>query len=547
MQNTMACKSMNVTFEIENGDAPATLAPARVATRNRHRRGVVILVVTVVILLVSLAAYGFLTLMQTENKAALARGDQLQAQAVAASGREFLASILELPRSARPAGATRDDMAELFGNILVDGDPDDSDDAARQGRFSILAPNQVETADRNWRFGYENESAKINLGRLLSLERRDPEAGRNALMNLPNMDESTADAILDWIDPDDEERDQGAESEYYSGLSPPRRPRNALPPTLDELLLVKGVTREKLFGIDLNANFQIDASEEELARQQAESSGDATPWCRYLTVQSAERDETYEGQPRVQLNQTDLGALHRELAAALEASWANYIVAYRQYGPYRGSGEGNDASELPVDLQLAGTRRIRSTLELIGTRVGIPTAQEGSKRKGGKQKVKVFNSPFSTDPGLMREYLPRLMDAVTTGSGAPLAGRVNINLAPPEVLAALPGIDMALADRIVSARAMQSGDDLGGQHAVWLLVEGIVDRQAMMRLERYVTTGGDVGRAQIIGYYDQRSPIMRFETVVDATGLPARQLYYKDLRRLGRGVVDDVMNITGAP
>ncbi len=539
----MELKRMSVMFGPNNDNATIRFAPSE-----RPRRGVVILVVTVVILLVSLAAYGFLTLMQTENKAALARGDQLQAQAVAASGREYLASILELPRSARPPGATRDDMAELFGNILVDGDADavDAADAGvRLGRFSILAPSQTDDAlgagaGRSWRFGYENESAKLHLGLLVDLERGDPGAGRAALLNLPNMDESTADAILDWVDSDDQDRDQGAESEYYSGLSPPRQPRNGVPPTLDELLLVKGVTREKLFGIDLNINFQVDGWEEELARQQAESSSEVTtPWCRYLTVHSAERNETYDGQPRIRLNQPDMVSLHRELSAAFGASWANYIVAYRQHGAYRGSSEGQDASEIPFDARDAATIRFRSPLELIGTRVAIPIAQ-GS----GKPKVTVFNSPFLDDPGQMREYLPRLMDGVTIASDARLSGRININLAPPEVLAALPEIDMALADRIVSARGMPAEDDLSGQNAVWLLLEGIVEREAMMRLEPYVTTGGDVGRAQIIGYYDRRSPIMRFETVIDGTGLPARQLYYKDLRRLGRGVVDEVMSIT---
>ena len=69
----------------------------------------------------------------------------------------------------------------------------------------------------------------------------------------------------------------------------------------------------------------------------------------------------------------------------------------------------------------------------------------------------------------------------------------------------------------------------------------------MQRLEPWVTAGGDVGRAQIIGYYDLRSPFMRFETVVDGTVRPARQVYYKDLRRLGRGVLGDVISVTGTP
>ena len=492
------------------------------------------MVVTVVILLISLAAYGFLTLMQTENKAARARGDQLQAQAVAASGREYLASVLELPRSQRPEGAEVGDLAEVFGNVLVDGDQEERDETTRQGRFSVLAPDNSETSTRGWRFGYENESAKINLARLLDRERREPGAARDALMNLPYMDESTADAILDWIDPDDQARDLGAESEYYLGLTPPRRPRNGLPPSLEELLLVKGVTREKLLGTDLNANFRLDDSEDELAKQQAEIASDSgTPWCQFLTVRSAERDETFDGQPRVQLNQADLGSLHGELASALEPAWANYIVAYRQYGPYRGSGEADVAENLAIDLSVPAKTWIRSPLELIATRVGIPDDEK---------KVQVFASPFTLDPVDMREYLPTLMEAVTVGRGTPLFGRVNVNLAPPEVLAALPGIDMALADRIVSARSLLSATDPQRRHAVWLLTEGIVDRSAMMRLERYVTTGGDVGRAQIIGYYDQRTPLMRFETVVDGTERPARQVYYKDLRRLGRGAVQDVMD-----
>ena len=92
--------------------------------RRRPRRGFVIVVVTVVILLITLAAYGFLSLMQVENQAARARGDQVQAEAVAFSGREYLAAVLEAPRSERPSGAEQDDATEAFGGILVDGDPD---------------------------------------------------------------------------------------------------------------------------------------------------------------------------------------------------------------------------------------------------------------------------------------------------------------------------------------------------------------------------------------------------------------------------------------
>lgn len=53
-----------------------------------------------------------------------------------------------------------------------------------------------------------------------------------------------ADAILDWRDKDDEHRLNGAESEYYQGLPRPYVAKNAPFDSLEELLLVKGVTRE---------------------------------------------------------------------------------------------------------------------------------------------------------------------------------------------------------------------------------------------------------------------------------------------------------------
>jgi hypothetical protein len=310
------------------------------------------------------------------------------------------------------------------------------------------------------------------------------------------------------------------------------------------------VTREKLFGLDRNASFDTDNWEAELdstetapgsslPRGTAPSGDGQIPWCRCLTAYSGERDESFEGQPRIVLNQSDLGALHRELSTALEPSWANFIVAYRQYGPHSGSEAGTEAASLVVDLSQPPQHNIQSPLELVAARVAIPT--------GEKDKKQVFASPFTDDPGQMRDYLPKLLDQVTARSGAPIVGRVNINLAEREVLAAIPGFDTALAERVIAARTLVASDDPARHHAVWLLTEGVVDRQQMRLLEPWVTTGGDVGRAQIIGFYDLRSPFARFETVVDGTAEPARQVYYKDLRRLGRGVLGDVISVTGTP
>ena len=81
-------------------------------------------------------------------------------------------------------------------------------------------------------------------------------------MHLPGMSQSIADAILDWVDRDTTPRQFGAEASYYAGLGVPYGPRNAEPTSLEELLLVRDVTRDMLFGADENFNYQIDPGEQ---------------------------------------------------------------------------------------------------------------------------------------------------------------------------------------------------------------------------------------------------------------------------------------------
>lgn len=58
----------------------------------------------------------------------------------------------------------------------------------------------------------------------------------------------------DWLDNDDLSRLNGAEKDYYLTLDPPYEPRNALPETVEELRLIKGV--DELFkDVDLSSIF----------------------------------------------------------------------------------------------------------------------------------------------------------------------------------------------------------------------------------------------------------------------------------------------------
>jgi general secretion pathway protein K len=76
---------------------------------------------------------------------------------------------------------------------------------------------------------------------------------KNLLTNLGVQGEEVdtiVDSIMDWKDPDDLHRLHGAESDYYMSLPNPYKAKDANFDTLEELLLVKGMTPEILYGND---------------------------------------------------------------------------------------------------------------------------------------------------------------------------------------------------------------------------------------------------------------------------------------------------------
>ena len=99
-----------------------------------------------------------------------------------------------------------------------------------------------------YKFSIMDESGKISINTMNDV------SGlilNNLLVN-SGVEKETADAIvdsiLDWKDADDLTRLHGAESDYYMSLPDPYKAKNANFDNLEELLLVKGVTPEMLYG-----------------------------------------------------------------------------------------------------------------------------------------------------------------------------------------------------------------------------------------------------------------------------------------------------------
>jgi len=109
------------------------------------------------------------------------------------------------------------------------------------------APPRLDLALGSERFSYRitDESARINLNRA------SPDLLRRLLDTVGVEREARdviVDSILDWIDPNEEHRLNGAESDYYLALPVPYRSKNAEFDSVDELLQVRGMTREILYG-----------------------------------------------------------------------------------------------------------------------------------------------------------------------------------------------------------------------------------------------------------------------------------------------------------
>ncbi len=497
------------------------------------RAGMILLVVTIVLVMLSLAGFGFVAVMYTENKAAHLNVDERHVKNATESATVLLASIAAMDAQGRRESGGLYDNPDLFQGALLYAEP--GTDAAV--RMTVLAPRIDEGAYAGVRFGAENESTKLNLAVLPFWDRLVPESGRKALMQIPQMTPSVADAILDWLDQDRQQRSAGAESDYYSGLDPPYAPRNGRPESLDELLLVKGVTRELLFGADAKQNYNQNEEESESAPGGFgfASAGEELPWAAYLTLYSGERNVDSQGQPRAFLNTPDLRTLHQQIGGRLPDAWVRFIIAYRQFGPYTGSDEGQANATIRLDLTKPAKHKIASVLDLIGSRVAVPS-DSGS--------AQVFQSPLRESPDSMQSALPRLMDAVTVNRSPVLHGRININLAPREIIAAVPNMPATVVDQILTSRGLPgSSDDSQRQHPAWPLAQGLLSLETMKQILPYVTCGGDVYRAQVVGFFDHGTPSARAEVVIDATAGSPRRVYYKDLRLLGRGYSLDVLRV----
>ena len=514
-----------------------------------NREGSILMVVLVVVMVVSLGAYTFSAMMLAHNETALLSSNNQQTRWLVDSGIDTIRVHLSLTESDRLESGGSYDNPVLFQAINIIPDPD----PIAAGNFTVLSPAiNSDGYTAGIRYGLENESARLNLNTLIMADDYAENGGRTLLMALPGMTEHEADAIMDWIDEDDDTREYGAEYDYYEGLSSPYTPTNGPFNTVEELLLVRGVSPQLLFGADVNRNGMIDSHEQAAlsAVQQiadltatAESAADnmisgslERGWSSYLTLYSQENNLNINGEPRINFNEEDLTKLHQDLSAVFSVDVANFVILYRQGLPTAGSSAAIPipAAAYQIDLTIAAEKEITQILELIGLSLEGPPAVDG-------EDPIIIESPW---PAIaFGTYIDHLMDNASTNDNPTIPGRLNINAAPRTLLEGIPGLSSEAIDRIVQERFTDPSQDTSNytRHETWLVKNLIVTLEEMKLLQPFITGNGDVYRAQIIGYYEGGKASSRAEVVIDSTTVTPRVRLWRDLSHLGRGYPLEVL------
>jgi DNA uptake protein ComE-like DNA-binding protein len=253
-------------------------------------------------------------------------------------------------------------------------------------------------------YGVSDEESRLNLNN----------ATTDELNVLPKMTPDVLAAIDGWRGGKTLST-PGAEGDYYASLRPPSQPRGGRFQTVRELLMVREVSPDLVYGRDGHQNGLLDlAGENGEEFAVASATADDLGWAGMLTVNSSVNNVNAAGDDRVNIQTADersLGDL-----PGVTPQIAHAIVTYR------------------------GQKQFQSIADLLDV---TPPQNQGAFSRGGQSSGSRVISP---------ELFTDIADEVAISSDKALAGAINLNTAGQAVLICLPGVDRELAHAIITQR-----------------------------------------------------------------------------------------------
>lgn len=433
-------------------------------------------------------------------------------------------------------------------------------------RYNLVAPNYQDPD--TVRYGLTDECARLDLNVATETQLRllfehvipndqDYQVDINVLV----------DSLLDWREPGDTPRPNGAKDAYYQTLEPPYNCKKALFSTIEELLLVRDFTPWVLFGEDYNQNGLLDVNEDDGEESFPPDNNDNTLFkgiAPYLTVWSRELNVSNFKSPRINLNLQDTEKLREQLEEEFDAGIVDYVMNVRAAGkqfnsvmnllpappPPEDDGESQveveetastqpdaDDSNSESDTENAAGDGQDST-DLEQTESASENAEEES---AGTSTATYANLTDEEPPGTL-EDLPLILDRLTVDALPSFSGRINVSTASREVLSTIQELTQEELDAIMQVRPDVSGEELATP--AWLLTQGVLDETKFRmlldgrnlvepRAGGIITAKSSVFRAEAVGYADNLGVIERVQVVFEMRGPIAQVLYHRNLTPLG--------------
>ncbi len=372
-------------------------------TRRRHRAGSVMLVVIWAIAIGALILSSVQLFSYRQSMLGRVALGRVQARWAARGGLEYAIAIMA-DHTVEPV------PGDAFAMVRdLDAFADGRDSLVIGGRIVGGYDIRHHSDGITW-WGPMDEHSKININAALE--------NPTLLANLPNISPDIVDAILDWIDPDDEERTLGAERHYYLSLSMSYEPRNSRMRNIAELELVAGVWPEYLRGEDWNLNNRLDPNEDDALRTWPPDEPDQrldAGWSGLLTTHSVSGGLAESGLPRIDLRSTTPEELIERL----------------------------DITEEQAASLMSFARDANSRMSALLTRqIDQQAAARGNRGSAGGE------------PTFTNDELRAVFAELTIGNSAQRTiGKLNINTVSETVLLQLLQDREYLADEIVYLRA----------------------------------------------------------------------------------------------
>jgi type II secretory pathway component PulK len=424
----------------------------------RHRarqRGTVLIVAMLVSFALASLVLALCRSMRAENMAAANEAAALQADAIERGAEQYVVGMLD------QEGEDVVSLSENAFNAVRVGD----------GYFWILRPQYEDSSLPV--FGLTGESSKVNLN----------STDFDALSNIPGMEYTAASSIMDWRDEDNRLERDGAESDYYLQLPEAYYCKNAPFETVEELLMVRGVTREMLYGDGTapplgESTGMVVHSLSSLTLDQTLSRG----MFDLFTVKSSEPNTAADGQRRINVNV--------------------------------------DRSQRP--------RMRQQLLERLKLRMDQARATAIVSKVGDNRMQDMFVMYYRC--GLTADELDKIADDIGTSTAATLTGRININTAPREVLLSIPTLDESDVDKLISARPSMQNIKPG--ELSWV-VRAMGERTISAGLGARITTHTYQWTADILAVSGNGRAFKRCRITVDTQSGTPQIVYRRDLTQKG--------------